>query len=145
MNRFWMIGYCLLVAMTSAAVADESIEPGQWKVTTKMVMNGAAAPPQIKMRCLTPEQASDLGGTFGAVMTMVNSTCERTEYDATGRRLKWHMRCKGQLDMDVAGDFNFDSSSHYTATVASKAWMGGAQISDVKTELEGEHVGACPK
>ena len=100
-------------------------------------------PPQVKSRCLTPEQAGDLSTTFGTVMTMVNSTCERTEYDAAGRRLKWRMQCKGQIDMDVVGDFNFDTLSHYSATVTSKAWMAGQQVSDVKTELEGEHVGAC--
>jgi hypothetical protein len=74
---------------------------------------------------------------------MTNSTCERTAYDATGRRLKWHMQCKGQLDMDVAGDFNFDTPSHYTATVVTKAWMAGMLMNDVTMELEGEHVGDC--
>jgi hypothetical protein len=143
MNRFWVIVSGVLVVMTASAAADESIEPGQWKVTTKTQMNGSTAPSQVKARCLTPEQAGDLGKTFGPVMTMVNSTCERTEYDATGRRLKWRMQCKGQIDMDVAGDFNFDTSSHYTATVVSKAWMAGVLMSDVKTELEGDRVGDC--
>jgi hypothetical protein len=78
-------------------------------------------------------------------MGTVNSTCERTEYDATGRILKWRLQCKGQLDMDVAGSFNFDSPVHYTATIVSKGRMAGALISDVKTELEGERVGECPQ
>ena len=73
----------------------------------------------------------------------MNSTCERTEYEATGRRLKWRMQCKGQLDMDISGDFNFDSPLHYTATIASKGWMAGSLMSDVKTELEGERVNEC--
>jgi hypothetical protein len=78
-------------------------------------------------------------------MGMVNSTCERTEYEATGRILKWRMQCKGQLDMDVSGNFNFDSPVHYTATVVSTGKMAGALISDVKTELEGERVSECPQ
>jgi hypothetical protein len=142
-SRFWVIVSGALVAMTVSAAADESIEPGQWKITTKTLMNGGVMPPQVKARCLTPEQAGDLGKTFGPVMTMTNSTCERTAYDATGRRLKWHMQCKGQLDMDVAGDFNFDTPSHYTATVVTKAWMAGMLMNDVTMELEGEHVGDC--
>ena len=32
---------------------------------------------------------------------------------------------------------------HYTATILTKGWMAGSLMSDVKTELEGEHVGAC--
>ena len=66
-----------------------------------------------------------------------------TEYEATGRTLKWRLQCRGQLDVDVAGQFNFDSPLHYTATITSKGRMAGALISDVKTELEGERVSDC--
>jgi hypothetical protein len=144
MNRFWISLVCAL-AVPAAAAAENSIEPGQWKVTTNTLMNGAATPPQVKTRCLTPEQAGDIGKTFGPAMTTVNSTCERTEYEASERRLKWRLQCKGQLDMDVSGDFNFDSPTHYTARITTKGWMAGALMSDVKTELEGERVSECEK
>jgi hypothetical protein len=98
--------------------------------TATTTMNGSAAPPQAKARCLTP-----VSGTI--------STCEQTEYEATGRTLKWHLQCRGQLDVDVAGNFNFNTPLHYTATITSKGRMAGAVISDVKTELEGERVGDC--
>jgi hypothetical protein len=75
----------------------------------------------------------------------VNSTCEPAASETDGRTLKWHLQCKGQLDLDVLGSFNFDSPTHYTATVISKGWMAGSLISDVKTELEGERVGECEK
>jgi hypothetical protein len=45
----------------------------------------------------------------------------------------------------VFGSFNFDSPTHYTATVISKGSMAGRLISDVKTDLEGERVGECGK
>ena len=144
MNRFWISLVCAL-AVPAAAAAENSIEPGQWKVTTNTLMNGAAMPSQVKTRCLTPEQAGDIGKTFGPVMTTVNSTCERTEYEASERRLKWRLQCKGQLDMDVSGDFNFDRPTHYTARITTKGWMAGALMSDVKTELEGERVSECEK
>jgi len=132
---------CLLPALIVSAGADNlTIEPGQWKVTSTTVMNGATAQPAVKGRCLTPEQAGDVAKTFGAVSGTVNSTCEPAASETDGRTLKWHLQCKGQLNLDVLGSFNFDSS---TATVASKAWMGGSLMSDVKTELEGERVGAC--
>jgi len=54
------------------------------------------------------------------------------------------LQCKGQLDLDVLGDFNFDSADHYTATVTSKGVIGGKLISDVNTELVGERIGDCP-
>jgi hypothetical protein len=144
MTRFEMILLCSLpVVATAAAAADNLIEPGQWKVTSNTVMNGAAAPPQVKARCLTPEQVGDVAKTFGPVSGTVNSTCEQTEFEATGRTLKWRLQCRGQLDVDVAGNFNFDSPLHYTATITSKGRMAGALISDVKTELEGERVSDC--
>jgi hypothetical protein len=59
--------------------------------------------------------------------------------------MKWHLQCRGQLDLDVFGSFNFDSPTHYTATVISKGSMAGRLISDVKTDLEGERVGECGK
>ncbi len=135
---------CLLPALIASARADNlTIEPGQWKVTSTTVMNGATAQPVVKGRCLTPEQAGDVAKTFGAVSGTVNSTCEPAASETDGRTLKWHLQCKGQLNLDVLGSFNFDSPTHYTATVASKAWMGGSLMSDVKTELEGERIGAC--
>ena len=143
MNRFCMLAFCGVALWTAPAAADDLISAGQWKVTTNTVINGGAMPPQVKARCLTAEQTADIGKTFGPAMTTVNSDCARTEYDVTGRRLKWRLQCKGKIDMDVAGEFNFDSPSHYTATVITKGWMGGMLTNDVKTELEGERVSEC--
>jgi hypothetical protein len=144
MIRFGIALLCgLLVLMVSAKADDLAIEPGQWKVTSNITMNGATMPTSVKARCLTPEQAGDVAKTFGPVMGTINSTCDPMKSETSGRRLKWHLQCKGQLDLDISGDFNFDSPSHYTATVASKGWMAGTLISDAKTELEGERVGAC--
>ena len=56
MTRFGMTLLCLLQVVVTSAAADNLIEPGQWKVTATTTMNGAAAPPQAKARCLTPEQ-----------------------------------------------------------------------------------------
>jgi len=138
-----MLASCALALWSAPVAADDLIAPGQWKVTTNTVINGAPMPPQIKARCLTSEQTGDIGKTFGPAMTTVNSACERTEYDVTGRKLKWRLQCKGQIDMDVAGEFNFDSPSHYEATVITKGWMAGVLTNDVKTGLEGERVGEC--
>ena len=143
MTRFGITLLCLLKVVVTSAAADNLIEPGQWKVTATTTMNGAAAPPQAKARCLTPEQVGDLAKTFGPVSGTINSTCEQTKYEANGRTLKWRLQCRGQLDVDVAGQFNFDTPLHYTATITSKGRMAGALISDVKTELEGERVSDC--
>ena len=143
MTKFGILLCALPLMVVSAQASDLSIEPGQWKVTSTTVMNGATAPAGMKARCLTPEQASDVAKTFGPVSGTVNSTCEPAESEVTGKTMKWHLQCRGQLDLDVLGSFNFDSSTHYTATVISKGRMAGQLISDVKTEIEGERVGDC--
>ncbi len=143
MTRLGTTLLCSLVLIASAQASDLSIEPGQWKVTSTTVMNGADAPPSVKARCLTPEQAGDVAKTFGPVSGTINSTCEPAESETSGRTLKWHLQCRGQLDLDVMGAFNFDSPSHYTATVSSQGRMAGQLVSDVKTEIEGERIGEC--
>ena len=144
MTRLGMMLLCWLPMLAVSARADTlAVYSGQWKITSSIVMNGAAMQPQVKQRCLTPEQAGDVAKTFGPVSATVNSTCEPAEPETTGTNLKWHLQCKGQLDLDVLGDFNFDSADHYTATVISKGVMAGKLISDVKTEIEGERIGEC--
>ena len=48
MSKFGIILLCSLQVTAASAAAENLIEPGQWKVTAKTVMNGAAAPPQAK-------------------------------------------------------------------------------------------------
>jgi hypothetical protein len=144
MTRFAMISFCAVAWMATAAKADDMIEPGQWKVTSNTTMNGATAPPQVKTRCITADQAADVAKTFGPVSGTVNSTCETPQSEMSGRALTWRLQCRGQLDLDVEGHFNFDAPRHYSATVISKGRMAGQLISDIKSELEGERVGECP-
>jgi hypothetical protein len=134
---------CALLLIAPAAAEELTIEPGEWKVTSKTILNGAPTPPTVKARCLSPQEAGDVAKTFGPAMGTVNSTCKPAVFETTGRKMSWRLECRGQLDIDVQGQFDFDSTSHYTATVSSKGWMAGSLVSDVKTELEGERIGAC--
>jgi len=129
--------------MVASAAAERLIEPGQWKVTQGGVMNGAVMPPQTKMRCISPEQADDVAGTFGPVSGTINSTCEAPVVETSPRALNWRLQCRGQLDVDVAAQFNFDSPTHYKATIISRGRMGGVPISDVTTDVVGERIGDC--
>ena len=133
----------LATTQPPAAAETPSVQPGEWMVTSKTVLNGAATQPATRARCLSAQQTEDIATTFGPQMGTVNSTCAPPVLETTGRMLTWRIECRGQMDMNVQGSFDFDSPSHYTATVSSKAWMAGSLISDVKTEIEGERVGEC--
>jgi hypothetical protein len=139
--------FCLWLAVGLAVVATpaaaDGIQPGLWKITTTVVNNGERSPPQTNARCLTAEQAADLAGTFSPRFGGVNTSCERTQYDKSEQKLIWRLQCRGQVNMDSAAEFIFFSPLRYTATIATKGWIGGHQLADTQVALEGEFVGAC--
>lgn len=134
---------CAVVSGTQAVAETPAIQPGEWKVTTKTIMNGAATQPTVRMRCFTAEQARDTAKTFGPQFGTVNSTCAEPAVETTAKTLKWRLECRGQLNMDVAANFDFESDTRYKAAIASKAEMAGQVLSNSTTETEGERVGEC--
>ncbi len=132
------------LAMAGPACAD-GIQPGLWRITTQVLMNGAPMPPQVSTRCLTPEQAGDPGQTFSPQFGGVNTDCERKDYQASGEKLSWRLQCRGQFDMDVAAEFVFDNARHYSAMIATKGSMAGQVMMSSTSMLEGEHIGDCPR
>jgi hypothetical protein len=131
-----------IAAATLPALAD-GIEPGLWQVTETVTMNGNRTPAQTKERCLSAEQAGDTAKTFSPEYRTVNSDCDRAEFSSTASHLRWRMLCKGQLEMDVAGDFDFDTPKHYTAKIQSKGSMGGRTMVETSVAIVGEHLGEC--
>jgi hypothetical protein len=138
-----MLATILLMSIAGAAGAD-GIEPGYWKITTRPEAAGNAGPPQINMRCLSAEQASDIDKTFSPETRTQNSACERVEHEVTATKLRWRMKCTGQMMMDVTGAFDFDTPRHYSAEITTIASFGGQNINS-RVAIEGEHVGPwCP-
>jgi hypothetical protein len=140
-----LVGVSLLAApcVTANRAAAEGIAPGEWKLTETIVMNGNKAAPQSRTRCFSPEQASDTATTFLPDTGTMNSTCTRVEFNSSATALRWRMRCTGQMEMDVSGDFTFDTPQHYSATVVSKGAMGGREVVNTTVSIEGERVGEC--
>jgi hypothetical protein len=126
---FAVAGFLLAAA---AAYAD-GIDPGLWQITTRTASGGVMGPPQTR----------DLGTTFSPVPQTVNSACAPIERSLKGPLLNWHLVCKGQLDMELTGEFNFDSPHHYTATMRTKAAMAGMPMVDTQNMLEGRWVSEC--
>ena len=146
-DRVILAAACALTGLSFAAAAAyaDGIDPGLWKITTRTQNAGVIGPPHESSKCLTAQQTSDLGTTFSPVPQTVNSACAPIERSLSGPLLNWHLVCKGQLDMELTGEFNFDSSHHYTATVRTKAAMAGRPMIDTQNMLEGQWVSACPQ
>jgi len=90
------------------------------------------------MRCFSAEDVADLDKTFSPVSRTVNSECERVEHEFSPQRLKWRLQCTGQVDMDVAGEFIFETPEHYTGVVTARSSMMGHPMQDVRTEIDGQ-------
>jgi hypothetical protein len=133
----------IILALCISDVLADGIEPGLWKITTRAEANGVAAPPRESTRCLTAEQTKDLAATFSPVAQTINSECAPIERSLIGGKLSWNLVCKGQLDMELTGDFHFDSPRRYTATVRTKAKMGGMPMANSVNSIEAQWISAC--
>jgi hypothetical protein len=131
----------LFLALAGPASAD-TLQHGLWKVTSTPTINGAAGAPQVKIRCVTPEEAADVDKTFSPEVRSANS-CERVEHEVSGTKLKWKLQCSGQPAMEVTGAFEFDTPQHYTALVTTNVAIGGQSMSS-RVTIEGERTGECP-
>ena len=129
--------------LTVHRAAADGIAPGEWKLTETMIMNGNKTPAQMRTRCLSPEQAADTATTFSPEYRTVNSGCERVEFKSTATALRWRMKCTGQMDMDVSGDFSFDTPDHYSATIVSKGAVGGREFVNTSVTIDAERIGDC--
>jgi hypothetical protein len=133
---------CVMALAIALPAAAEGLQHGLWKVTSAPTINGAPGAPQVKMRCVTPEEAADVDKTFSPEVRSANA-CERVEHEMSGTRLKWRLQCTGQPAMEVAGAFEFDTPQHYTALVTTNVAIGGQSMSS-RVTIEGERTGECP-
>ncbi len=131
-----------LVLAASVALAD-GIDPGLWKIITRTETGGVIGPPHESSKCLTAEQTRNLATTFSPIPQTINSVCAPIEHSLNGPRLSWRLVCKGQLDMELTGEFDFDSPHHYSGTVRTKATMAGTPMVDAQNTLEAEWVSEC--
>jgi len=129
--------------LAAPAAPADGIDPGLWKITTRTETGGVIGPPHESSKCLTADETHDLATLFSPVAGTINSVCAPIERSLTGPRLSWRLVCKGQLDMELTGEFNFDSPHHYSGTVRTKASMAGMQMVDSQNTLEAEWVSAC--
>src|SRR5437870_2817215 len=117
-------------ALQPAARAD-GLQAGLWQTVQTPTLNGVAGPPRETKRCLRAADVNDLDRTFSPVYGTTNSACEQVEHEFTPQRLRWRLQCRGQLDMDVAGEFVFERPDRYTATIVAISSMLGKTMQEV--------------
>ena len=145
-NTIGLILAGCVVASTAALQGEartEGLQAGLWHSVQTPILNGIVGPPRESKRCLRAADVNDLSRTFSPVFGTTNSACERVEHELTPQRLRWRLQCRGQLDMDVAGEFVFERPDRYTATIVAISSMLGKTMQEVQTRIEAERVGEC--
>jgi hypothetical protein len=132
------------IALGTTQASADGIEPGLWKIISRIEANGVMSPPQESSKCFTAAQAKDLVATFSPAPTTINSECGKLESSLDGDRLKWKLVCKGQLNMEITGDYTFRDGQQYGGIVRTTTSMGGMPMSDTVTTLYAERVSGCP-
>ena len=133
----------LLALLSSPIARADGLQPGLWRILSRPVIDGVAGREQQNTRCLTAADVADPDKTFSPVGSTVNSTCEMVEHELTPQRLKWHLQCTGQLDMDLTGEFLFDAPEHYSATITTASSMAGHPLQSGHMTLEAQRIGEC--
>jgi len=132
-----------LMAFAVSFARAEGIEPGLWKITSRTQTGGVIGPPHQSSKCVTADEARDVPAAFSPIPRTVNSECAPIERQFDGHKLTWRLVCQGQLNMQLDGEFNFDTPRHYTGTVRSKAVMMGQTMVDSQETMEAQWVSAC--
>jgi hypothetical protein len=134
----------LLALLAAPSAGADGLRAGLYRVEQAPVIDGVAGPVQRSTRCLTAEAVADLDKTFSPVSRTTNSACERTEHESTPQRLKWRLQCTGQLDVDVAGEFRFETEERYSATLTTEASMAGRVMQRSRVTIAAQRIGDCP-
>jgi hypothetical protein len=132
----------VVLLLAAQTVCAQQLEPGRWRVLTTSIAE-PTQPPMVATRCLTPEDVADPGKTFGPQVQTENSVCERKEFKLEPSGLTWRLECRGDVDMDVAGQFIFDSPTRYSAFITSKATMLGRIVNQTMVSISAERIGEC--
>ena len=142
MNRRIALYLFSVLSLLSSVYAADPLEPGLWKVVTRVDMNGAQGSAETKTRCLKPDDARDLERSFAPEYRVQGATCGRMNVAWSGQKLSWRVQCTGPLSMEVAGTYEFDTPRHYSGVVTTLAAMAGREMR-TRTTLEAERVGEC--
>jgi hypothetical protein len=132
-----------VLGLAASAAFAAGITPGLWRIVSRTQTGGVIGPPHESSRCLTTDEAQDVAATFAPPTRVENSSCTPIEHSLNGQKLTWRITCRGQLNMEETGEFNFDSPRHYTATMQTRAVVSGTTMIDSQDMLEGHWISEC--
>ena len=137
----------LAMLATAAVIAQSSMRPGQWEISTQMQMPNMPAGFQMPVtkttRCVTPEQAKDPASTVprdGGRGRGGKDDCKMSDMKASGSTITWSMACTSPDKITGTGEMTFTGDDSYTNTMKMVMPQG-----EMTMKMTGKRVGDCTK
>lgn len=117
----------ILVASTSMAFADFTIQPGQWDYEVKMKAMGMEMPAQQTAVCITKEMAESFSENISAQAANGVEGCDVKVLESTDEKIKVAVKCDAQgqkidsvTNVDRKSDKEIIMTSNSTVEVAGQ-------------------------
>ena len=141
MSKPWLVlsGALLVASLLSAGTeAQGPRQDGLWEVKIEVSMAGLDIPQQTQTQCVTPEQVRNQGSEALPGLPG-GGTCKRTDYQATGNRVTFKLKCEGAVPLDGTADMVY-SGDTYTGTFTAD--LAGQTLA---VKYSGKRLGDCAK
>jgi hypothetical protein len=133
----------LALIATPALVAQSTMRPGLWEITTQMQMpNLPVQMPETKMtQCVTPAQAKDPASTVPrgpqSGRGASKDDCKVADLKTSGNKTTWSIACTSPNKVTGTGEMTFSDDS-YTGTTKMSMAQG-----EMTMKVSGKRVGDC--
>ncbi|MGQ0546007.1 MAG: DUF3617 domain-containing protein [Betaproteobacteria bacterium] len=129
--------------LSSGALAQAQLEPGNWELTLRSTTNGKADPVQNSEECLGDE-LKDLGAYFAPSLEGTQAKCERTRQASSDpRQINYRMRCTAPgLSVNAATGVTVVNPRLFTLAMRIES-RTPRESALVTASAEGRRTGAC--
>jgi hypothetical protein len=137
----------LSMLATAAIVAQSSMRPGQWEITSEMQMPNMPAGVQMPaqkplLQCITADQAKDPANTLSGQPGRgrgAGSDCKMSDMKTTGKTTMFTMTCTTPQKITGTVEMTFGDDT-FTQTMKMVMPQG-----EMTTKMTGKRIGDCPK
>lgn len=135
----------LLTLSLFAAVQSyaQSLEPGLWKSSESLKLNGISLPSSQDEECITPVQAKDAQATIEKELK--KKGCTLTKWSVKNQKLDAAIKCKND-DMDATGSLQGEfSRKKYDLNGEARGTYKNVLPAVAVLKLSGQWTKACTK
>ena len=129
------------VLLLFATAAHASVEPGNWEFSLESPLRGDGHTPEVRQRCITPEEASDPQKVLAEVRS--KNDCQLSNLQDSGSEYRFDVACNARVPVTGSG------AVRYTPTTIDGEidLVGETRGLRLKTRsfVSGRRLGPCNK